>query len=242
MESTYSPLFAAATSAPICDSCGRSPARPITVRRHVGLLVLQQFVTVNVTACRSCGRALIRRFTARTLWQGWWGLISFFFNWFVLAANAFAWRRLGSLAAPTLSGELVADSPTGFRTVEHAPEAEPKRRSRLRRFWPVLVGGFLLLGLVSWAWDATHHDHGGEAHGLPAPVAGIEAEMTQGAFTADDGSAVSVTQASCTGEGEAVPAGYTHFRCHLAFADGTSDEVIVHLLAGDQLFFMSTQG
>jgi hypothetical protein len=241
MESTFSPLFAAAAAAPTCDSCGRSPARPITVRRHVGLLVLQQFVTVKVTACRSCGRSLIGRFTARTLWQGWWGVISFFFNWFVLAANAFAWRRLSSLAAPTLSGELVADSPTGFRDVERAPDAEPKRRSRLRRIGPVLVAGFVLLGLAGWAWDATHHDHAGEAHGLPAPVGAIEAEMTQGTFTADDGSAVSLTHASCAGEGEAAPGGYTHFRCELTFADGTSDEVIVHLLEGDQLFFMSAQ-
>lgn len=242
MESTFSLPFSAAAAAPTCDSCGRSPARPITVRRHVGLLVLQQFVTVKVTACRSCGRSLIGRFTARTLWQGWWGIISFFFNWFVLAANAVAWRRLGSLAAPTLSGELIADSPTGFRDVERAPEVEPKRRSRLRRIWPVLVGGLLLLGVVGWAWDATHHDHAGEAHGLPAPVEVIEAEMIQGSFTSDDGGAVSVTTASCTGEGEAAAAGYTHFRCDLAFADGTTDEVIVHLLAGDQLFFMSAQG
>jgi len=242
MESTFTPVFGAAPAAPTCGSCGRSPARPITVRRHVGLLVLQQFVTVKVTACRSCGRSLVGRFTARTLWQGWWGVISFFFNWFVLAANAVAWRKVSSLASPALSGELVADTPTGFRDVEHTPEAEPKRRSRLRTIGVVLVGGFLLLGVIGWAWDATHHDHAGEAHGLPASVAVIEAEMTQGTFTADDGSAVSVTNASCTGEGEAAPAGYTHFRCDLAFADGTSDEVIVHLLVGDQLFFMSTQG
>jgi hypothetical protein len=208
----------------------------------VGLLFLQQFVTVNVTACRSCGRSLIGRFTARTLWQGWWGVISFFFNWFVLAANAVAWRRLGSLAAPTLSGELVADAPTGFRDVEHPPVAEPKRRSRLRRIGPVLLAGIVLLGVIGWAWDASHHDHGGEAHGTPAAVAVIEAEMTEGAFVTDDGRSVVVSEAVCNGEGEPSVGGYTHFRCELAFADGTSDEVIVHLLAGDQLFFMSAQG
>lgn len=242
MGSTLSPLLAAEAAAPTCDSCGRSPARPITVRRHVGLLVLQQFVTVRVTACRSCGRSLVKRFTARTLWQGWWGLISFFFNWFVLAANAVAWRRLGSLVSPSLSGELVVDSPTGFRDVEDGPDAEPKRRSRLKTIGLALFVGLILLGVASWAWDSTHHDHAGEAHGVPASVGVIEAEMNQGTFTADDGSAVTVTHASCAGEGESAPGGYTHFRCRLAFADGTSDEVIVHLLAGDQLFFMSAQG
>jgi hypothetical protein len=237
--SSFLPAFAAAVDAPTCDSCGRSPARPITVRRHVGLLVLQRFVTARVTACRSCGRSLVKRYTARTLWQGWWGVISFFFNWFVLAANAVAWRRLGSLAAPSLSGDLVFGSPTGFRDVENG--TEPRRRSRLRRIGGVLVTGFLLLGVVGWAWDATHHDHG-EAHGAPTSIAVVEAEMTAGPFTADDGNAVYVSAASCTAEGEATAGGYTHFRCNLTFADGMSDQVIVHLLAGNQLFFKSAGG
>lgn len=189
-------------------------------------------------ACRSCGRSLIGRYTARTLWQGWWGLISFFVNWFVLAANALAWQRLGTLANPSLSGDLVPTAPTGFRDLE---EVEPKRRSRLRSVGLALVLGFLVLGAAGWAWDATHHDHEG-AHGLPAPIAAIEGAMTDGAWTADDGTSVAVSRATCAGEGEATAGGYTHFRCSLTFANGTSDEVIVHVLEGDELFFKSALG
>ena len=67
------PLTFEDTAAPACDSCGRTPARPVRVRRHVGLLVLQRFVSVRVTACRPCGHALIRSYAGKTLWQGWWG-------------------------------------------------------------------------------------------------------------------------------------------------------------------------
>jgi hypothetical protein len=224
----------------MCDSCGRSPARTITVRRHVGLLVLQQFVTVRVNACRSCGRSLIKSYTVRTLWQGWWGAISFFFNWFVLATNAVAWRRLGSLPRPSLSGDLVVDAPRGFEGVEQAPaEAEPRRRSRLRKAGLVAFGGFVVLGAVLSIWDGTHHDHD-EAHSLLTSAETMTREMTGSSFVSNDGSTIEIAQASCAGDGEASGGGYTHFRCNVSYASGEADEVILHVLTGDELFFRST--
>lgn len=62
----------------------------------------------------------------------------------------------------------------------------------------------------------------------------------QGPFVADDGSAATVAGATCTGDGEPVDGGYTHFDCSLAYDDGTGDEVLVHLLPGDELFFKSS--
>ena len=223
----------AETAALTCESCGRAPARRITVRRHVGLLVMQQFFSTRVTACRPCGRRLIRSYTGKTLWQGWWGAISFFFNWFVLASNAWAWKRLGGIENPSLSGMVITDPPQGF--------VEPKRPSRLRRAATFVLPGFVLLGLIGWGWDATHHDHS-EVHGAPESAAMVEEELTAGSFTLDDGTSSSVRSASCTGEGEAdaaIAGMYTHFRCQVVFADGYPDEVIVHLLEND-LFFKST--
>lgn len=228
----------------VCESCGRAPARTITVRRHVGLLVMQRFVSIRATACRPCGRALVRSFTGKTLWQGWWGPISFFFNWFVLASNAFAARRLGSIAAPSLSGEYVP--PPAAREfgnpAEPASTPDAPKRSRLRTVATFVLPGFFALGLAGWAWDATHHDHGG-AHGAPAPAEAISLAMSDGdAFIADDGTSVTVQSASCAGEGTAVAGGSTHFKCQLTFVDGTNDEVIVHLLPNDELLFKSSGG
>jgi hypothetical protein len=234
-----------------CESCGRSPARRITVRRHVGLLVLQQFISIRVTACRPCGRKLIRSYTGMTVWQGWWGMISFFFNWFVLGANAWAWKRLGSIETPSISGMLMTESPRGFDEVrpsssESSPDAiEPqaKRRSRLTRVAPFAVGGFVALGLVGWIWGEMQPDHS-EPHGAPATAAAVENFMIGESFMSDYGTSSSAVQtATCTGDGETaegITGMYTHFKCQVSFANETSDEVLVHLLE-DGLLFKSTQ-
>lgn len=211
----------------------------------MGLLVLQRFISTRVVACRPCGRGLIRSFTGKTLWQGWWGPISFFFNWFVLATNLHAWRRLGAIESPSLSGDLMPERAAGFGNVEGRQasnsKAQPKRRSRLRTASTVGFLGFLGLGLIASGWDATHHDHKG-AHGSPVPAAMLD-QMMAGAFTAEDGSAVSVRNASCTGQGDEVsPGSHTHFDCLVGFTDGATDDVVVHLLPGDELFFVSSQG
>jgi hypothetical protein len=205
---------------------------------------MQQFVSTRVTACRPCGRRLIRSYTGRTLWQGWWGAISFFFNWFVLMANAWAWFRLGKLENPSVSGMLITDAPRGFEDREQpAPEVEtqqePKQRSKLRKAPVVGLLGFGALALLGWGLDATDHGHEG-GHGAPATAPMIERAMTGGPFTAEDGSRDVIDQAVCTGEGETAEAAvglYTHFRCKVLFGDGTTDEVLVHNLVGDELFF-----
>lgn len=245
MEAAASSQTFAEAAAVVCESCGRSPARTITARRHVGLLVLQQFVTTKVTACRPCGRRLLRSYTGKTLWQGWWGAISFFFNWFVLVSNAWAWRRLGAIESPSLSGMVIADSARSFEDVvqdSHAVgEGPPKRRSRLRRAATFALPALFAFGLIGWGWDATHHDHS-EAHGVAASAAEIETAMTDGAFTAEDGTSSIVQTAACTGEGEAVAGLHTHFLCRVGFDSGNTDEVTVHLLEGNELFFISAAG
>jgi hypothetical protein len=119
------------------------------------------------------------------------------------------------------------------------PEAPPKRRSRRKLVGALMFPAFMALGFIGWGWDSTHHDHEG-AHGSPASAVMLEQSMSDGPFTADDGSTVGVQGASCTGQGEAVPGGHTHFSCHLAFDNGDSDEVVVHLLPDGDLFFMSS--
>jgi len=226
-----------------CESCGRSPALRVTVRRHVGLFFLQRFVTVKAVACRSCGRRLVRDFTVRTLAQGWWGLISFFFNWFVLAANAFAWLRLGRLNEPSLSGtdgSTVASAPVTWSGMEDSEPTEPKRGSRLLRAGAVggvLVAVLVVVGIASSGWDATHHDHSGP-HGEPITPLEAQREMTGTMFVTEGGGRVWVEAADCRGDG-ANDVADVHFHCLLTFSNGESDDVLVHVLPGD-LFFKSS--
>jgi hypothetical protein len=226
-----------------CESCGRTPATTIVVRRHIGLIFLQRFFSQRVTACRPCGRELIRSNTRKTLWQGWWGAISFFFNFFVLAANANAARRLRAIGDPSLSGDLVAEAPRGFGNAGSESDPSEPAAKRKHRTSPgvYIVLGVVALGLVGWAWDASHHDHEG-LHGTAATVEEMQLSMTDGDFLAEDGSSVGIAGATCTGQGEPVVGGYTHFDCSLAFHDGTGDEVVVHLLPNDEILFKTSAG
>jgi hypothetical protein len=119
-------------------------------------------------------------------------------------------------------------------------KAQPAQTRRLRLLSPVLIlvaGSALVFGAAR-GWDAIRHEHGG-GHGAPALPTALEKAM-MGPFVAANGRSVTVLDASCAGEGEAHAGGYTHFSCRLVFEDGDTDEVVVHLREGDELFFKSS--
>lgn len=83
-----------------CQVCGRQPAAEITVRRHVGMIVLQRFVRFQGNLCRDHGIAVANDFLGKTLVQGWWGLISFFVNFYAIATDVAALSKAKKLPAP----------------------------------------------------------------------------------------------------------------------------------------------
>ncbi|WP_155374636.1 hypothetical protein [Catellatospora vulcania] len=89
-----------------CQNCGCSPAAEMTFRGHRGLILAMQFLKEKGTYCRSCGLAIFRTMTSRTLVQGWWGWASFLITPFILLYNLFARRKLNNLTepAPALDG------------------------------------------------------------------------------------------------------------------------------------------
>ena len=84
----------------LCRICGRGHAASLVIRRHVGMLVMQRFIKVRAPLCRECGIKMTKTYTAQTLVQGWWGVISFFANWYCLAGNLTAYRKAAGLAEP----------------------------------------------------------------------------------------------------------------------------------------------
>ena len=114
---------------PICQLCGWEPARWLTIRRHVGMLLMQKFVKLQAPLCRECGHKKLVEYTTRTLWQGWWGYISFFVNWFVLLSNLFTWLKLRRLPRRQFQAQPMADVPQGiseerWRSVFGEPKPE----------------------------------------------------------------------------------------------------------------------
>lgn len=71
-----------------CMLCGHGPAQPVTVRRNVGLLISRKVFHLDGPMCRDCGQALLRDAQARSVWTGWWGVISVFANAGNLFVNA----------------------------------------------------------------------------------------------------------------------------------------------------------
>jgi hypothetical protein len=67
------------------------------------MVVFQEFHKWRGVVCRTHGIPLAKQFLRRTLAQGWWGVISFFINWFDIAVDAEIWWRLSRFEAPNLA-------------------------------------------------------------------------------------------------------------------------------------------
>ncbi|MDI5961915.1 hypothetical protein [Streptantibioticus silvisoli] len=71
----------------VCRFCGGFPAVEATVRGHQGMLVVMRFLSLKGPFCRDCGIAVHRQMSTRTMWQGWWGYLSFLITPFTLLYN-----------------------------------------------------------------------------------------------------------------------------------------------------------
>ena len=83
-----------------CQICGAQPAIEVKFRQNTGMILLMRMGRRQGTLCRSCGLAIGRRTQNYTLLAGWWGIISFFFNFYVVTMNALALRQLDALPVP----------------------------------------------------------------------------------------------------------------------------------------------
>ncbi len=98
-----------------CEQCGCSPARQMTFRGHRGMIVVMQFLKERGVYCRTCGLALFRTMTSRTIAQGWWGYGSFLITPFVLLYNLVGRLKLRKLGepVPALDGSSTAPANPG---------------------------------------------------------------------------------------------------------------------------------
>lgn len=83
-----------------CQICQRAPAVEIRVRRQQGLVALRRVIQERQTLCREHGFPLVRTYLRRTLLEGWWGLFSFFSNFWCIGINLVARSRVTKLGEP----------------------------------------------------------------------------------------------------------------------------------------------
>ncbi|TDO46114.1 hypothetical protein EV651_12776 [Kribbella sp. VKM Ac-2571] len=84
-----------------CRFCGGYPAAEATVRGHQGLIIIMRFLKLQGPFCRTCGIASVRDMTAKSLWQGWWGIASSIVNPITMLLNIGPMQKFKGLPEPT---------------------------------------------------------------------------------------------------------------------------------------------
>jgi hypothetical protein len=83
-----------------CQACGsKAPTKHVTFYQNIGLLILRLSKSIDGELCKPCVHKYFWEFTSINLLLGWWGIISFFFNWFFLLNNVV--QYLGCLGMPS---------------------------------------------------------------------------------------------------------------------------------------------
>jgi hypothetical protein len=91
-----------------CQLCASAPAAKITIGALTGLVLAYEVRTFRGWFCRSCGLAVYRQQTARTLKTGWWSLTGLGVVPFFLAFNLIWWAKITRLAPPRPSAGVAA--------------------------------------------------------------------------------------------------------------------------------------
>lgn len=97
----YGQPMAGVPQPPTCRVCAAYPAVEVTIRSHVGMLLMMRFQKWQGPFCRTCGTAMRRDATTNTLWQGWWSPFSLFiFNPYTIINNLVVRGKLNKLPEP----------------------------------------------------------------------------------------------------------------------------------------------
>ncbi|MEV6288042.1 toxin-antitoxin system, toxin component [Kribbella sp. NPDC051770] len=83
-----------------CRFCGAVPAVQAKVRGHMGLLIVMRLLRLEGPFCKTCGTASVRDMTAKSMWQGWWGIGSAIINPFTMLSNIGPWKKFQELPEP----------------------------------------------------------------------------------------------------------------------------------------------
>lgn len=90
-----------------CSICGYSPAELVRFQSQRAYLFAAQVHQVEMPLCRDCALAAGRDEQNRTLLTGWWGVLSFFRNFYIVWINATGLRAAHRLPPPQPPAEQL---------------------------------------------------------------------------------------------------------------------------------------
>jgi hypothetical protein len=132
-----------------CRLCGSTPAANMTIHEHNGRLIWMVHKTNKGPFCRDCGTALLRHHQNSTLFQGWFGIFSFFITPITLLLNLVAWRKVKALGPPQRDPNVESKIPAPLNP----------GKPLLRRPGPYIAGAVVAAVIVFFAVQAA--DTGG---------------------------------------------------------------------------------
>lgn len=72
----------------ICQACGvEAPTKYVAFYQNIGMLVMRFSGGTEGYLCKSCIHGTFWKHTLTSLFLGWWGIISFFVNFFFILNN-----------------------------------------------------------------------------------------------------------------------------------------------------------
>ena len=82
-----------------CQACQReAPTKYVEYYQNIGMLVMRQLRSVKGHLCRRCTKHYFLKMTGLTLLTGWWGMISFIMNPFLIINNVIRYLTCLGLA------------------------------------------------------------------------------------------------------------------------------------------------
>ncbi|AUY50763.1 hypothetical protein [Streptomyces sp. CB01881] len=150
---------------PVCRFCGGFPAVDTTVRGHQGIIIIMRFLRQPGPFCRTCGTAMVRDMSARTMVQGWWSYLGSIFTLVTLLRNLAAHNKIKDLPPPAPG--------------THGPQLDPgaplmRRPHALMLLLPVLWIISLIVLLATGALLNNNHDNNSRPYHpivIPTPSA-----------------------------------------------------------------------
>src|SRR5207302_3892224 len=122
-----------------CRLCGSTPAANMSIHEHNGRLLWMVHKTSKGPFCRDCGTAMLRHHRNSTLFQGWFGIFSFFITPVTLLLNLNAWRKVKALGPPQRNPAAQSRIPAPLNP----------GKPLLRRPGPY-VGGIVVAGVIAF--------------------------------------------------------------------------------------------